>query len=232
MKKFTLGALAGVTAVIVAVPILAEFTSAQSSSSTSPVPKQRPVPSQACVQALAGSDAAYLANVDTFISAQKSAMQAQESALTAAASVTDSTQRQAAVKKANDDFRAAMKTAMQAQQTAMKTATDAVKSSCGNAAGFGGGFGGFGMGIMGGFGGRGGPGAMMQGQKPDQTAFAAKLGITADQLKTELASGKTIQQIAKEHGVQLPPMMGGRHGGKGQGPWSGGTESSQASSAQ
>lgn len=199
MRTFTLGAIAGASALALAFPLAAQLTSAQSSSASSK--PARPVSSQACALALAGRDDAVLANEDAMQTARKAALQARSDALKAAAAITDDAQRQAAVTKADEDFRAAMKTAEAPQSAAMKAAMDAVQSACGGKAGRGG-FG-FGMGAF-----RGGPGKM-EGRGPNQDMLAQKLGLTTDQLKSELASGKTLQQIAQEHGVQLPMGKGG-----------------------
>lgn len=47
------------------------------------------------------------------------------------------------------------------------------------------------------------------GHAPNTARMAERLGISEDELKKELASGKTMQDIAKEHGVEMP--MGGRN---------------------
>lgn len=243
LNKFTLGAVAGIAALALAVPILAQISSAQVSSAsttTSSSPSfTRPIPTQQQVTDMAAKDAAYLKNIDAMVTIQKSATQTHEDALTAAASITDDTARQAAVKKANDDERTTIQNAM--------TANPDLKSA---------------MMPFGdhGFGGRGGMerglntadlatklgmtetdlktalagGKTIQqiatekgvtlptppmggfGHGPNSDMLASKLGITADQLKTELASGKTIQQIAQEHGVTLPTHgqgMWGHHSG-------------------
>jgi hypothetical protein len=162
-SAFTLGAVTGSAALIVAVPLLAQFAGAQSSSSSSaPWSKgQRPTPTQACVQAMAGKDAAYLSNIDAFMTAEKAATQAHENALNAAAAITDDTQRKTAVQNADKAFHDAMQTAQQTMQTAEKSAMDALKTACnipgqsgGKGPGMKGGFG-FGPGMMGGERGKG-----------------------------------------------------------------------------
>lgn len=151
-NKYIIGAAAGATSLAIAFPLVAQLASAATTTdgTTSSRFANRPTPSQACVQAIADKDAAFLANVDTFIAAHKAAVQAHKNALTAAAALTDETQRKAAVDAAEEAFRAAMKAASDAQQTALKSSIDAVKTACGNA-GFG----------MGGFG-----GPMMDGRGP------------------------------------------------------------------
>lgn len=214
-KSFTYGAVAGISSIALAIPLLAQISSAAStgSSATTTTPGvTRPAPSQACVQALAAKDASFLSTIDAMIAAQKTATQTHEDALTAAAAITDDTQRAAAVKAADQAYRTAMQTAMQTQMTNGKTQMDALKTACGNAEGGMSGLG-FGSGPMDGWN-HGPMKGSMRGGMMNSTALATKLGITADQLKTELQSGKTIQDIAKEHGVTLPARLGfkGQHG--------------------
>jgi hypothetical protein len=45
--------------------------------------------------------------------------------------------------------------------------------------------------------------------------MAQRLGITQDQLQQELNSGKTFQQIAQEHGVQMGAGGRGTNSGSG-----------------
>ncbi|MFA6523169.1 MAG: hypothetical protein WCS85_02270 [Candidatus Peribacteraceae bacterium] len=200
MKKFTIGAIVGATSLAVAFPLLAQFAGA-AESTTQTTPPERPVQTQACVQALASRDDATLSGIDALIAAQKSATLAHRDALTAAAALTDDTARQEAVQKADEAFRTAMDTARKAN-TAEQTAMEAVKTACGDA-----GFGGRGMMGFGQMEGRGG----QHGQR-DMSGIAEKLGMTSDELKTALDSGKTIQDLATEKGVTLPtpPARGDR----------------------
>ncbi len=205
-KSFTYGAVAGISSLALAVPFLAQISSAASTGSSVAAltsKAARPAPTQACVVALVAKDDAFLSNVDTMIAAQKTATQTHRNALNAAASITDDTQRQAAVKAADEAFRTAMKTAMDSQMTANKTQMEALKTACGNA-GMGGGMH-FEMGM-----GMGGPGhgGMMKGHmRGNPEALATKFGMTADELKAALDSGKTIEDIAKEKGITLPVRM-------------------------
>ncbi len=163
MKKFFIGAIAGAVALTLAVPLLTEITSAQADGSSS-TSSARPALTQACVLAMSGLEDTYLAHFDVFSAAQKSALQARSIALKAAAAVADDTQRQAAVKKANDDFVAASKTAWQTSAADMQSAMSAVTTACGNVHGWKG-LDGFGLGIGPMMGGEG----MMRssGGKPD-----------------------------------------------------------------
>jgi len=140
MKKFTTGVIVGISSVAVAIPVLAQLASAASgdtSSAASSFAKTRPVPTQACIEAMAAQDTNFLAHIDATIAAQKAATQAHKDALLAAASITDNTERAAALKKANEDFRTAMKNAM-GSQADIKASMDALKAACGNGMGFGG----------------------------------------------------------------------------------------------
>lgn len=127
MKKFTIGAVSGVSALALAFPLFASAQSAPSANDAA-----RPVPSQVCVQALAAQESTMIANMDSMTAARKAAMQAHQTALSAAASITDDAQRQDALKKANEDMRAAMKTGMDANKETVKSGMDAVKTACGN----------------------------------------------------------------------------------------------------
>lgn len=191
MKKtytFTLGAVAGITTLALAVPLLVQISSAAATGTGS---FNRPVPTQQQVQDMATRDDAFLKNIDAFVVIQKSATQAHRDALSAAASIADDSERQAAVQQANLDQRAALQAAL--------TANPDLKSSMMP-------FGGRGFGE-----GKGGPGMMGRGQ--NTAALASKLGMTEADLKAALDGGKTIQQIAQEHGVTLPARTGGKHGG-------------------
>lgn len=205
-KSFTYGAVAGISSLALAVPFLAQISSAAStgsSAATTTAKAARPAPTQACVVALVAKDDAFLANVDTMIAAQKTATQTHRNALNAAASITDDTQRQAAVKAADEAFRTAMKTAMESHMTVDKTQMEALKTACGNA-GMGGGMH-FEMGMGMGGPGHGGMKGHMRGPNPEM--LAEKFGMTADEMKAALDSGKSIEDIAKEKGMTLPARM-------------------------
>ena len=93
LNKFTLGAIAGITAVGIAIPALAQISNAATasvpvSSSASAALKTRPVPTQAEIQAMIARDQAFLKNIDASVAVQKGAKQAHAAALTAAASIT------------------------------------------------------------------------------------------------------------------------------------------------
>lgn len=152
MKKLLLGLIVGASSLGIAIPLL---TQASSSASGDAASRPAFTPTQACVQAMASRDQAQLSVFDTLQQAQKEALQARKTALTAAATIADDVQRKDAVKKANDDFRTAMQNAMQQVQPSQQSAMDAVQTACGGKGGrmFKGGMGGFGGPVMGGFGG-------------------------------------------------------------------------------
>jgi hypothetical protein len=186
-KSFTLGAATGITTILVAVPLLAQVTGAQgtgtTSSATTSIGWSRPDPSTVeGIQQMIQRDSDFLTNIDAAITIQKSAIQTHKDALTAAASITDATQREAAVKAANE----AMK----------KTIDDAITTNPNLKSVLH-----FGM--------RGGMG---HGMRHGPGGLAAKLGMTETELKTALDSGKTIEQIAQEKGITLPakPSFMGR----------------------
>ena len=227
LSSFTLGAVAGLSAMALAVPFAAQIVGAQTTSAPSGE-RSRPVPSQACVLALAEQEGTYLSTVDRLIAARKSAMQIHKDALTAASAIADDAQREEAVQKANDDLRAAMEAARKAQGD-RKTQMDAVKEACGDSA-----FRGFGpmMGGMPGFGGRGmGMQARGEGRGlgPRTDVLAEKLGMTEDELQAALESGQTIEQIAESKGITLPARQ---EKGKGmmRGGWGRGGAPSDATS--
>jgi hypothetical protein len=220
-KKFLLGFATGAATLAVAVPLLAQVSSAADDSSVA----SKPGMTQACVQALAARDAAVLSGIDAMNAARKAAIQARQTALTAAAALTDEAARKAAVQKANQDFQAAMQAARKSN-TAQQTAMDAVKTACGR-----------GRGLMDDDG-MGGPGPRGNGpmigkgemRAPHMQGLAKKLGMTEDELQAALKSGKTIEQLAQEKGVTLPPPpAGGKHGDRGMmRGWKKGTSSSSA----
>ncbi len=76
-------------------------------------------------------------------------------------------------------------------------------------------------------------GTLQQGGNTSR--MAQRLGMTEDELKKELASGKTFQEIAKEKGMDLPSGRGNRQTGSGAafpGTSSGSSTSPRVSSTQ
>ncbi len=184
MKKFTLGVMTGAAALVLAVPLIAQISSAASSpaGSAGSNPSARPVPTQACIQAMAALDQVRLNEFDADAAArnavEKTRLQDEYNALNSAGSITDDTQRMQALKTAKQNEMNAMKNQTPpTQSAAMQTALQNVKTACGNNGGMGMGRGfGEGMGMMmgGGFGGHGKGGMMggwfghgMRGQGPN-----------------------------------------------------------------
>jgi len=170
-----------------AVPLMAQVAGAQSSAATTTQENSSTrVPffkeffpkavSQEDVQAMIDRDNAFLSNIDAFIALQKEVTQNHRIALTAAADITDDTARQEAVQAAHE-----------AQRTAIQAAIEANPDL---AAGMhhGMGKGGHHSMKM-----RGGPGMLEE-----------KFGMTMEELKAALDSGKTIEEIAAEKGIELP----------------------------
>ncbi len=184
-KSFTLGAVSGISALAIAFPVIAQIAGAQSAPTTAmsarPNLKDRPgfhgerAPlSQEDVQVMIDQDNAFLLNVDAFVAIQKEAIQTHRIALEAAADIEDETERNAAVKAAHEAMRASIEAAVEANPE-LKTA-------------------------MMPFGGKGrhGPG----GHGPHD--LAEKLGMTEEELKAALESGKTPEEIAEEKGITPP----------------------------
>ncbi len=184
-NKFLLGAASGITTLMLAVPVLAQVSGAQETGDAAAFPVRAPL-SQENIQTLIDRDTALLANIDAMVTLQKSAVQMRLNALTAAASITDETARQEAVQAAEKAYRTTMQDALEANPD-LKSAMH--------------------MGFANGpHGGRG------KGHKFGSSDFAEKLGMTKEELKAEIDSGKTIEDIAEEKGIDLPkrpPFMGG-----------------------
>ncbi len=197
-KTFALGAAAGMSSLALAVPLLAQLAGAASSDSTSSATaeKQRHVPTQECVHALAAHDDFMLSGMDAMVAAHKAATIAHRDALKAAAAITDDAQREAAVKKAHEDLRAAMKAAMDSQGD-MSAQMEELHAACDDAIGF------HGM-MLHGPGPMGGGKAFMMKFRHGPGDLAEKLGMTADELKAAVESGRTIEEIAEEKGIDLP----------------------------
>lgn len=185
-KSFTLGAVSGISALAIAFPLAAQFASAQSGTSSSPgnirdrsaFHARKPL-SQDDVQALIDQDNNFLLHADAFLSILKEAVQNHRIALQAAADITDETERNEAVKAAHEAMRTAIAAAVEANPDLQ------------------------GLKMMP-FGTRGPHGHAKRGAMPFGPHLAEKLGLTAEELKEALDSGKTIDAIAEEQGVELP----------------------------
>lgn len=134
-KTYALSAVAGLTVLAIAMPAFA-----QSASTDATTGKTRPVPTQACVQAMVTNESLMMQAMDTKQAGLKVAQLAHLNALKAAAALTDETARRDALKKANEDMKTAMQTLMQPSAD-MQATRDALKTACGTASGEPGGLG-------------------------------------------------------------------------------------------
>lgn len=191
-KTFALGALSGVTALVIGFPLVAQIAGAQSApgASLSTVEDRqfaRPPLTDEAIQDMIKGDQALLDSLDEITSTVRTATQAHKDALTAALTISDQESRGDAVRAAMDARRDALKAIIDAHPD-LKGAMP--------------------------FGGRG-PG---HGRGPDPEMLADKLGMSVDDLKSAIEAGQSIEQIAAEKGVELPArrMMGGhgRMGGR------------------
>lgn len=198
MNKFRLGLITGMSSLVIAVPLIAQVSSAQSTSDVATA--EPPVPTQACVQAMATLESAHLNNFDAMNAQHKQAMQTRVSALTAAAQIEDDAARQDALKQMREDMKSAMDADKDQVPADIQSAMDAVKTACGDTF----------MPRMGGERGDHMFVGKMEGKFPG--FLADKLGMTEDELKAALDSGKTIQDIATEKGVDLPMPPKRGHG--------------------
>ncbi|MDO8468267.1 MAG: hypothetical protein Q7S29_00720 [Candidatus Peribacter sp.] len=149
MKKFSFGTIIGISSLIL-VPLLASAASASSVGAEKPA-RERPIPSQECLQAQVAMQDLMSSTMEQTQAARTAAMQAHRDALTAAAKIADDTQRQEALTQAHEAFRTAMENFRPAESDAFTEARDAVRTACGDAGGRGMGLG-MGMGMGGGFG--------------------------------------------------------------------------------
>ena len=144
-KSFIIGSVATLGLVAVSSVAFAQTVT------TIPAPTLDPV---ACSAALDAQNSAMGPAMDALNTATKAALSTKTTALKAAVALTDVTQRNTAIKAANEAFRTAQAAAMTQFQTATKTTMDALRTAC---PGLGGGRG-MGMGPGMGMGGmRGGP---------------------------------------------------------------------------
>lgn len=127
MNKFTVGALAGMSSLLLAVPLIAQVAGAQTVPSSA---ADRPVPTQACLQAMVGMEDVQLSHFDERTAEHKTAMQTKRDALAAVAAISDETARKAALQQMHEDMRASKDTekTVPADVTA---AMEAVRTACG-----------------------------------------------------------------------------------------------------
>lgn len=201
MNKFTLGIAAGMTSLVVAVPLVVQMAGAATesgdvlfSAADEVHMMEGKTPTQECVLAMANLESAHLANFDSTSAQRKTEMQTRINGLQAAAAIED------------EDARAeALKTMHQGMEKpefpqAIQDAMDAIQESCeGGKFFFGGPHGGFGMAVA-------APGMFnMKVMHAERGVhLAEKLGMTEEELKAALEDGKTIEELADEKGIELP----------------------------
>lgn len=184
-QSFTLGAVSGITALALGFPIAAQFAGAQETGSSSPsdvvrYDKRAPL-SQDDVRAMIDRDNTFLLHVDAMVAIHKEAIQNHRIALEAAADMTDETERNDAVRAAHEAMRREIEEAIEADPELADLKMMPL--------------------------GPGGPGKGPHGHDgmmKFRMNLEEKLGMTAEELKTALDSGKTIHEIASGKGIELP----------------------------
>ncbi len=133
-KAFTAGAVAGMSSLLLAVPLLVQGVGAQSASSASA--NAKPVPTQACVQAMAAMEDAHLSVFDSITAKNKAELQARRDKLKQIGAIADDTARQEAIKKMHEEMKSAMQAQKETQENngepaALVSAREAVATACG-----------------------------------------------------------------------------------------------------
>ncbi len=182
--KFTVGVITGMTALTAAVPLVAQIAGAQTASSATATS----VAAQFRGDVMKWTrPAATQEAVQQMIQRDKDFLANVDALVTVQKSATQAhlTALEAAATITDDEAReAAVKKANEDRRTAVETAIEANASL---------------KSAMIGFGGPGHHGKMMM-----KFDLSEKLGMTAEELKAAIDSGKTIEQIAEEKGVELP----------------------------
>ena len=123
--------IAGSTTLFIGIATAAQFAAAQSSSPSLTADDARPVPTQACLQAMVALDDAHLLNFDAMSAKHKDQMKLKRDALAVVAGLTDETERREALQKMHEDMKA-QKPNPDDVPAAIKTAMENVKSACGD----------------------------------------------------------------------------------------------------
>jgi hypothetical protein len=183
--KIGAGFLAAASAAALAVPVFAQTNSSAAASETGDklIRFERHLPmTQDQLREMVERQESFLANFDQIAALHKGALTEHVAALKIAAEIGDETRREEAVRSAHETMRERMEAAIEANPD--------LKG---------------GMLFLGGPGGHHG----MRGHGPMKGMLAEKLGMTPDELRAVLESGKSIEEIAEERGVELPahPMM-------------------------
>lgn len=192
-KSFTLGAVSGITALAIGFPIAVQFAGAQGIGSSSTGSKgsvrweKRTSFSQDDVQEMIDRDNQFLLHIDEFVAIQKEAIQNHRIALQAAADTADEADRNEAVRAAHEAMRRHIEDAIEE--------SDGLKGLW-----------------MKPFRGPGGPRGGHGGRMGPPQELLDAFGMTEEEFRDAHDSGKTIQEMAEEKGVELParaPMRGG-----------------------
>lgn len=172
------GLVAGMSTLALSLPVFAQVSS---SSSSETAPPQDIVFSksfsQEDIQTMIERDDAFLEHADEIFALHKNAITAHKNALTTAATIEDETERQAAVRAAHEAMHETIKAAIEANPD-LKGA------------------------MLMPFGGMKVHKFRMHGPGPGM--FLEKLGMTPQELKAAIESGKTLEEIAEEKGIELP----------------------------
>lgn len=132
MKKFTLGVVTGAASLTLIVPLIAQIGSAQTGGSSSADIPDRPVPTQACTQAMAGLEEAHLAHFDEMMRKHKQALQERVDSLKAVAAITDDTQRGEAFRQMHEEMREGKALMGEDLPEDLSEAMEAVRTACGD----------------------------------------------------------------------------------------------------
>lgn len=186
MNKFTAGVATGISSLALAVPLIAQIAGAQDAEFTAATATELPVPTQECATSMVNLEEYHLAHFDKMNEKRKQQMQTRIDSLNTIASISDDTQREEAFKKMHEDMRETMDDIEQDEE--ITALMDATREACGDM-------------MM--IGGHAGPGFFKE-VRMMKFDLAEELGLTKEELKAELDSGKTIEQIAEDKGVELP----------------------------
>lgn len=132
MKKFTLGAIAGMSSLALAVPLLAQMSNAKGGGMWEKNFEDMPAPTQECLQAMVALEDAHLANFDAMTAVHKDMMQDHADKLREVAAIADDAARKEALKALHEEMRAMKDDETFTPPAAITAAMDAVKEACGD----------------------------------------------------------------------------------------------------
>ncbi len=191
MNKFTLGVVAGMSSLTLAVPLVAQLSFAETVTDSEGILVNRRTPTQECLLAMVSLEDAHLAHFDEMQTTMKQEMQSRRDGLSTVANISDDTARAEALKQMHEDKRAEFEAKELEIPADVEAAQAAVKEACGDTFMF------FGKG-------HGPMMKMMHGPGGRHGVLLEKLDMTEKELKAALESGKTIEELAEEKGVELP----------------------------